>query len=216
MSKKALIQVPVIKGEGSKQIFINKTITLTGTADIPYAYKVHDVDFKVEIKPEDLKVIPGKPGKVIINGKLLKNVVYKAVSTKDAQGVVFGPLRHATVEYEIADFIDLERPGHEIKENDKAEILEAFVEGFTEELEKEEKENSVKVFEKIEEKIIVKIKLKVTRIEHIEVEIAEEHKKEEKKKEECKKEEYKKDECKKEDYKKDEYKKEEYKKSREY
>ena len=66
MSKKALIQVPVIKGEGSKQIFINKTIKLEGTDHIPYAYKIHSVDFKVKIDKKDLKVIPGKPGKVLL------------------------------------------------------------------------------------------------------------------------------------------------------
>ena len=60
--------------------------------------------------------------------------MYKAVSKKE-DGVVFGPLRHATVKYEIADFIDLNKPGHEVKETDKAEILKAFVEGFKEELE---------------------------------------------------------------------------------
>ena len=175
MSKKALIQVPVIKGEGSKQIFVTKTIKLPENKE---AFKIESVDFKVKIESKDLKVIPGKPGKVIINAKLIKNVVYKAVESK-CEDVVFGPLLHATTEIEIADFIELDKPGHEIKATDKAEVLEAFVEGFKEELEKPEKENSVKVFEKIKEKIIVKIKLKVTRMEHIEVEVEEEHKKEE-------------------------------------
>ena len=171
MPKKALIQVPVIKGEGSKQIFVKKTIKLPENKE---AFKVHSVDFKVKIEPKDLKIIPGKPGKVIINAKLIKNVIYKAVECKH-DDVVFGPLLHATAEIEIADFIELKKPGHEVKETDKAEVLEAFVEGFKEELEKAEKEDGVKVFEKIHEKIVVKIKLKVTRMEHLEVEV-EDHK----------------------------------------
>lgn len=172
MSKKALIQVAVIKGKGEKQIFIHKTIKLPENKE---AFMVHSVDFKVKIDEKDLKVIPGKPGKVIINGKLIKNVVYKGV-TKKEDGVVFGPLLHATAEYEIADFIDLEKGGHEIKETDKAEILKAFVEGFNEELEKPEKKDCVTVYEKLEEKIVVKVELKVTRMEHLEVSVEDDKK----------------------------------------
>lgn len=166
-----LIQVPVIKGEGSKQIFIDKTITLAGNADMPFAWKIHSVDFKVDIDSKDLKVLPGKPGKVILNGCLKKNIVYKVLAGKDANGVAYGPMHHVTVEYIFGDFIDLNKYCEDIKASDIAEVLEAFVEGFNEELEDPQTGGAETVYKKIHEKIVIKIKLKVTRTEHLQVEV---------------------------------------------
>lgn len=177
MIKKELVQVPVIKGQGSKQFFINKTIILPN--DYP-VYKIHSEDFQIKISEKDLKIIPGNPGKVIFNGKVIKNVIYKVVEI-DPEYVVFGDMRHATAEYEISGFIDLEETGEKVLATDIPEILSAVVEGYSEELEGEKTGPcETTVYEKIHEKIVVKVDLKVTRMEHLVIEV-EEYKKEEEK-----------------------------------
>lgn len=169
----ALVQVPVIKGEGSKQFFINKTITLpTGFP----AYKIHSVDFEVIIENKDLQIVAGTPGKIIVNGKLKKNVVYKfndQPNSTDGDNVVFGYLRHATVEYEIAGFVDLNTPGNEVLLTDIPEKVNAFVEGYKEELEGPTTDAyGNTVYAKIHEKIVVKVDLKAVRYQHLEVTLA--------------------------------------------
>lgn len=177
--KKKTIQVNVIVAKGSEQFFVEKDVQISPPS--PPIFKVEEIDKKVIII--DSQVIKGK---VIFNAKLRKNVIYKTVEDV-CDGIVNGPLFHATFEIPFGGFVEVKPINcEEAMEGDTAEVLEAFVEGEKDFLHCESEVKGVKVFNKLLEKDVIRITFKVVRTEHLEV-CAEEEKKEEKKK--CKEEE---------------------------
>ncbi|MBF8983165.1 DUF3794 domain-containing protein [Lutibacter sp. B2] len=171
---KKLIQVPVIIGKGSKQTLVVTELQISPPS--PPVFRVKDIDEKVVITNK--KVIPGK---VIINGFIDKNINYKTLEHFH-DGAVNGPLYHYTAQIPFSTFIDvIPNKGEEITEGDNCEILEAFVEGEKTELlcpvsPAEHGESCdpkppcpPPVYRKLLEKSVVKIVVKITRIEHIEI-----------------------------------------------
>lgn len=160
--KKKILQVPVIVGKGSAQFFVEKDVTISPPS--PPIFKIEEIDKKVVIT--DVSVIPGK---VIFNAFIWKNVIYKTVEDV-CDGIVNGPLFHATFKVPFGGFVEIEPIGcNKIKESDVAEVIEAFVEGEKDFLHCETTIKDVTVFNKLLEKDVVKITFKVTRTEHIPV-----------------------------------------------
>ncbi len=121
------IQVPVIVGTGSKQTLVVSKLWISPPC--PPVFRIKDIDKEVIIT--NCKVIPGK---VIINGYIDKNINYKTIK-RYYKGAVCGPLFHFTKKIPFSTFIDITaEPGEEVREGDKCEIIEAFVEGEKDEL----------------------------------------------------------------------------------
>ncbi len=174
--KKKVLQVPVIIGKGSEQFFVEKDVKISPPS--PPIFKIENIEKKVFIT--DAHVIPGK---VIFNAFIWKNVIYKTVEDV-CDGIVNGPVFHATFKIPFGGFVEIEPIGcDKIKEGDKAELLEAFVEGEKDFLHDESICKGQKVFGSLLEKDVVKITFKVVRTEHLE--ICAEEEKEEKREEKC-------------------------------
>lgn len=189
--KKKIIQVPVIVGKGSEQFFIEKEVKIAPPA--PPIFKIENIEKKVIIT--DAHVIPGK---VLFNAYLWKNVAYKTVE-EVCDGVVTGPIYHATFKFPFGGFVEMKPIGCEcVKEGDIAELLEACVEGEKDFLCDESICKGVKVYNSLLEKDVIKITFKAVRYEHLPICVEEE--KEEKYEKKCD------DKC--DDKKKIEYKKE--------
>lgn len=121
------IQVPVIVGTGSKQTLVVSKLWISPPC--PPVFRIKDIE--KEVKVTNCKVIPGK---VIINGFIDKNINYKTIR-RYHRGAVCGPLFHFTKRIPFSTFIDIiAEPGEEVREGDKCEIIEAFVEGEKDEL----------------------------------------------------------------------------------
>ncbi len=175
--KKKVLQVKVIVGKGSDQFFVENDVTISPPS--PPIFKIEEIDKKVIIT--DVDVIPGK---VIFNAILWKNVIYKTVEDV-CDGIVNGPLFHATFKVPFGGFVEMEPVGCEkVKECDTAELLEAFVEGEKDILHGETCVKGVTVFTKLLEKDVIKVAFKVVRTEHIPV-ICEDHDEDEKDEDEC-------------------------------
>lgn len=160
--KKKVLQVPVIVGKGSEQFFVEKDVTIAPPS--PPIFKIEEIDKKVVITDTD--VIPGK---VIFNAYIWKNVIYKTVEDV-CDGIVNGPLFHATFKIPFSGFVEIDPIGCEkISECDTAEVLEAYVEGEKDLLHDEDTVKGVKVFNKLLEKDVVKLTFKVIRNEHVPV-----------------------------------------------
>jgi hypothetical protein len=158
--KKKIIQVPVVVGKGATQIFLEKDIKISPPS--PPIYKIEKIDKWVDVY--SYHVIPGK---VIFNAYLWKNIAYKTVEDV-CDGVVNGPIYHSTFKVPFGGFVEIEPIGcKEIKEDDVAELLEAFVEGEKDFLHDECKCKGQKVFNRLLEKDVIKVAFKVIRIEHI-------------------------------------------------
>ncbi len=179
---KKLLQVPVVKGKGEEQFFIEKEIYFT--SPIPPVYMVKDIKKWVDVY--DMKVIKGK---VIFNAFLWKDINYKTVE-KACDDYVSGPVYHYTTKIPFGGFVPI---NNEVKEGDIAELLEAKIEGEKDEWCDETCKQGVKVFTKLIEKTVVKLKFKVDRIEEVCVE--ESHDCDD----ECKEKEEEEDKCKDED-----------------
>lgn len=177
--KKKILQVPVIVGKGSEQFFVEKDIKISPPS--PAIYKIEKIDKKVYIT--DAHVIPGK---VIFNAYIWKNVTYKTVEDV-CDGVVNGPVYHATFKIPFGGFVEIKPIGcDKVKEGDVAELLEAFVEGEKDFLHDESICQGQKVFCSLLEKDVVKITFKVVRTEHVDVCVDEEKDEDKKEKELCK------------------------------
>ncbi len=175
--KKKIIQVPVIVGKGSEQFFVEKDVKISPPS--PTIFKIENIEKKVYIT--DAHVIPGK---VIFNAYIWKNVTYKTVEDV-CDGIVNGPVFHATFKIPFGGFVEIKPIGCEkVKEGDKAELLEAFVEGEKDFLHDEIICKGQKVFCSLLEKDVVKVAFKVVRTEHVDVCVDEE--KDEDKKDICK------------------------------
>jgi hypothetical protein len=172
---KKLLQVPVIVGWGEKQELVVKVSTVSPPS--PPVFRIEGIDKKVVITnllivPPTCKTGDKWLGKVILDGYIDKNVNYKTITdyTCDA---VNGPLYQFTTRIDFATFVDVVAD-EQFCENDNAEILEAYVEGEKEELLDpnplaEGAPDWAVTYNKLLEKIIVKIKLKITKIEHVTV-----------------------------------------------
>ena len=162
---KKVLQVPVIVGEGEDQFFIEKDICVAPPS--PPVYMVKDIKKWVEVY--DTKVICG--GKVLFNAYLWKDINYKTVEHVH-DGTVNGPVYHSTLKIPFGGYVKM-KPycGEEIREGDRAELLEAYVEGERDEWHDECCIEGIKVYNKLLEKTIVKLKFKVTRIEHVTVKV---------------------------------------------
>jgi hypothetical protein len=186
--KKKILQVPVIVGKGSEQFFVEKDVTISPPS--PPIFKIVEIEKKVVVT--DTSVIPGK---VIFNAFIWKNVIYKTVEDV-SDGIVNGPLFHATFKIPFAGFVEIKPIGcDKIKESDTAELLEAFVEGEKDFLHGESTCKGITVFDKLLEKDVVKITFKVVRTEHVPVECEEEEHEKEEKKEKCEEKHEKKEKC---------------------
>jgi len=168
MSNTHIIQVPVVIGKGEVQVLVVKELTISPPG--PPIWRIKDIDKEVVIT--NLVVIPvdcGRKGKIIFNGFIIKNINYKTVEDV-CHNAVSGPLFHFTTKIPFEGFIEITpEHGEKIKEGDRAEVLEAFVEGEKDELLCPEKIECEKVFNKILEKMLVFIKAKIVRIKEIKV-----------------------------------------------
>jgi hypothetical protein len=177
--KKKVLQVPVIVGKGSEQFFVEKDVKISPPS--PAIYKIEHIDKKVIIT--DAHVIPGK---VIFNAYIWKNVLYKTVEEVH-DGIVNGPIYHATFKIPFGGFVEIKPIGCEkVKEGDVAELLEAYVEGEKDFLHDETICQGQKVYCSLLEKDVGKVAFKVVRTEHVDVCVEEEKEKEEEKKDLCK------------------------------
>jgi len=197
--KEKILQVPVIVGKGSEQFFVEKDICLAPSS--PPIYKIEKIDKKVVVT--DANVIPGK---VIFNAYIWKNITYKTVEDV-CDGVVYGKIHHVTFKIPFGGFVEMKPIGcDKIDECDKAELLEAFVEGEKDFLHNETTCKGQKVFCSLLEKDVVKITFKVVRTEHVPVAcLDEEDKKDKDEKCKCGKDDEKKDDKCDKDYKFDKY-----------
>lgn len=177
--KTELIQTSVIVGCGETQKLVVKVSTVSPPS--PPIFRVVDVDSKVVIT--NTKLIPPEDknddkndhkcwGKVIVDGYVDKNVIYKTItdSTSDA---VNGPVYQFTTRLDFATFVDVE--AHKpFGKHARVEILKAFVEGAKEEPidpnpPTEGAPSWAITYNKLLEKIVVKIELKVTEKKHLPV-----------------------------------------------
>jgi len=151
------IKVPVVIGEGCCQVLVVNEIPLD-----PAALEIESIDKTVTV--DHCAVVPDR---VIINGTLRKNIVYKTLEDEDVVDDIprqCGQLRHCTVEIPFSCFIEVcgAKPG------DDCQIERAEVEGESDELIEETDEGT---FEALMEKAIVVIEVKVTREKQIDVEV---------------------------------------------
>ncbi|QNU66840.1 DUF3794 domain-containing protein [Ruminiclostridium herbifermentans] len=196
------LQVPVIIGWGEKQKLVVKEITVgkacgdkprtdigLGPAPgpepcLPAAiFRIVDVDKEVvitktklvpRIESEIPTCSPVKEywSKIIVNGYVDKNIIYKTITchTKDD---VMGGLNQITTRVYFSTFIEV-KSKEPVKETDKAEIVSAIVEGEDEELldpnpvDKHAPEWAV-TYNKLLEKMLIRITAKVVRVEHVTV-----------------------------------------------
>lgn len=174
MSSK-IIQVPVVIGEGSKQFLLVTILTINPPS--PPVFRIKDIE--KEVKITNCKVIKDK---VIINGYVDKNINYKVakhVHKDEGRPVVNGPIFHYTTQIPFSTFIEV--PG--AMEGDNCEIEAAVVEGEKDELidpnvhphvptnnnDTEKKHSCPVTYNKLKEKLVVRIDVKVTRTEKINI-----------------------------------------------
>ncbi|MDT8715247.1 DUF3794 domain-containing protein [Clostridium sp. 19966] len=179
--EKKLLQVPVVVGFGEKQELVVKVIKVAPPS--PPIFRIVDVDKTVVITNFGI-IPPCKPygdkwvGKVILDGYIDKNVLYKTISDTE-KDAVNGPVFQFTTRVDFATFVDV-YADEPFDKDDNVEILEAFVEGEKEELLDPNPAEScgpdwAVTYNKLLEKMVVKIKLKVTKIEHIHVKVEKDH-----------------------------------------
>lgn len=151
-----LIKVPKVIGTGSAQYL--------SVADIPFVVPVFEiVDIIKKVNVTSCKVINGK---VIINGELNKNIIYKTRENEeifDNVTRVCGDVVHCTVNIPFALFIEVSGA----IEGDDCHIEDAFVEG---EQDIEQDFNPDGTFNCLHEKTVLRVDVKVTRTEQICVE----------------------------------------------
>ena len=174
---KKILQVPVIKGFGEKQELVVSQITIAPPN--PPIFRIITIDKEVKITNFQL-VSTCEPdegqshwkAKVIIDGFVDKNILYKTI-TEYTEESVGGPVFQFTTRVDFATFVEV-KSKEPIFKTDQVEILEAFVEGEKEELLDPnlfpaDAPCFAVTYNALLEKMIVKIKLKITRIEHVPV-----------------------------------------------
>lgn len=149
------IEVPVVVNSNTAQVLVVTEIPLT-----PPAFKIAEIHKLIEID-ECVAVCD----KVIINGRLIKNIVFKTLKERDCHHDlrrVCGDVRHCTVEIPFHLFVEV--PGS--KEGDKCEVEDAIVAG---EFDKLVDENCDGTFNKLLEKVVIKVRAKVIRLRRIKI-----------------------------------------------
>lgn len=144
-----VIQTPVVVNANTAQVLVVSEIPLT-----PPAFKIDHIDKLIEV--DDCVAACDK---VIINGRLIKNITYKTAKEWDHKGGlnrVCGDVRHCTVEIPFHLFIDV--PGS--RDGDDCEIEDAIVAG---EFDKLVDRNRDGTFSKLLEKSVIKVRAKVVR-----------------------------------------------------
>jgi len=152
--EKKLIQVPVVVGVGEDQFFVEKEIRISPPC--PPVYMVKEIKKWIDVY--DVKVIHGK---ILFNAFLWKDINYKTADKVCAcESSVCGPVFHYTTKIGFGGFIEV---CGDAKPGDKAELLEAKIEGERDDWKGECFKQGVKVFTKLVEKTVIKLKFKVVR-----------------------------------------------------
>lgn len=156
MCDKEIIQVPAIIGKGEQQFFVEKELCIAPPC--PPVYMVKEIKKWIEVY--DMTTIPGK---VIFNAYLWKDINYKTVE-KACCNFVSGPVFHFTTKIPFGGFVKI---CPEVKAGDKAELLEAEIEGERDDWQGACCRQGVKVYTKLLEKTVVRLKFKVVRTKEI-------------------------------------------------
>ena len=187
---KRLIQTPVVVGWGEKQELVVADLQVAPPS--PSVFRIIGVDEFVVIT--DTKLIPvcNKKGeysaKVIVDGYIDKNINYKTITDFTAADIN-GPVYHFTTRIPFSTFVEVKtsepitdysnnyaacynKCAH--KENYTVEILDAIVEGASDEL---LDPNPVLdgapawavTYNRILEKALVRVELKITKDSHISI-----------------------------------------------
>jgi len=168
--------IPVIAKFGEKEELVVKEMMIAPPN--PPIFRIVDIDKIVEITSFKLASVnaPGNchpwwTAKVIIDGYIDKNILYKTI-TDFTEEAVSGPVHQYTTRVEFATFVEV-KSMDQIFLTDHVEICEAFVEGELDEL---LDPNDVApgapafaiTYNSLLEKMLVKIVLKITRNDHCE------------------------------------------------
>lgn len=155
MNDKHVIQVPVVVNQNTAQVLVVTEIPLT-----PPAWKIDEIHKMIEI--DDCVAACDK---VIINGRLVKNVTFKTLKERDCHHDlvrVCGDVRHCTVEIPFHLFVEVRGA----RDGDDCEVIDAIVAGdFHKLIDKDEHGT----FHKLLEKVVIKVRAKVTRTRHLRV-----------------------------------------------
>lgn len=144
-----VIQTPVVVNSNTAQVLVVTEIPLT-----PPAFKIHEIDKLIQI--DDCAAVCDK---VIINGRLIKNITFKTAREFDCKGDlnrVCGDVRHCTVEIPFHLFVEV--PG--TQDGDMCVVEDAIVAG---EFDKLIDKNNDGTFNKLLEKVVIKVRAKAVR-----------------------------------------------------
>ncbi|MGH4140709.1 DUF3794 domain-containing protein [Clostridium sp.] len=170
-----MIQVPVVKGFGEKEELIVSELTISPPN--PPVFRIVDIDKEVIISNSKLTLVCIPEGcqshyntKVIVDGFIDKNILYKTI-TDFTDSAVGGPVYQFTTRIPFTTFVEVKTKDPLCK-TDKVEILSAVVVCEEDELldpndVATDAPDFAITYNTIVERMIVKIKLKITRVEHI-------------------------------------------------
>lgn len=153
--KHTIIEVPVVINSNTAEVLVVTEIPLT-----PPAFKIDEIHKLIEIDD-----CVASCDKVIVNGRLIKNVTFKTAKERDCHGDlkrVCGDVRHCTVEIPFHLFVEV--PG--AKDGDRCEVEDAIVAG---EFDKLVDRNHDGTFNKLLEKVVIKVRAKAVRTRHLKV-----------------------------------------------
>jgi hypothetical protein len=152
---KHVIQVPVVVNSNTAQVLVVTEIPLT-----PPAFRIDQIQKLIEI--DDCAAVCDK---VIINGRLIKNITFKTLKERDCHGDlnrVCGDVRHCTVEIPFHLFVEVEGA----RDGDMCEVEDAIVAGEFDKLIDRKDDGT---FGKLLEKAVIKVRAKVIRIRRLKV-----------------------------------------------
>lgn len=187
---KTLIQTPIVIGWGDKQELVIADLPIAPPS--PAVFRIISVDEFVVITGTKLIPICSKKGdhsvKVIVDGYIDKNINYKTITDFTAADIN-GPVYHFTTRIPFSTFVEV-KTCEEVndysdsygvncnkcrhKEHYNVEILDAFVEGTSDEL---LDPNPVAAgapdwaitYNRILERILVRVELKITKDFHVSI-----------------------------------------------
>ncbi|MEW6769817.1 MAG: DUF3794 domain-containing protein [Bacillota bacterium] len=158
----ALIKTEVVVGEAATQVLVIKEDVIFD----PPLYKVIQEDLTVEIG--DCLVCADK---VLFNGKLIKDIIYKGVGCE--RGFIEREVRWVEVSVPFAGFVDV--PGAQVGDGCQVEFAGVKDCNFlipTETAQVEDRTGLIGVVRKALQKTIVDVTVKVVRTEQIEVAVS--------------------------------------------
>jgi SipL, SPOCS domain len=187
---KRLIQTPVVIGWGEKQELVIADLLISPPS--PSVFRIIGVDEFVVITSTKLIPICSKKGehsaKVIVDGYIDKNINYKTITDFTAADIN-GPVYHFTTRIPFSTFVEVKtcEPVSDYsdaygancnkchhREHYDVEILDAFVEGTSDEL---LDPNPVAAgapewavtYNRILERVLVRVELKITKDSHLSI-----------------------------------------------